>query len=100
MKSPHAAALALLGWYLMLAPIREAPGGRSYVDIEAPLNQWTVTGAFDRADSCQQAKARGQREGKEQKFHPAGGERELEKLLWIDFIEAQCIASDDPRLAK
>jgi len=43
-KPRHAAALALVGWYLMAPPIR--PGGG--VDLKAPMSQWDQDDDFDR----------------------------------------------------
>jgi hypothetical protein len=47
MKARHAAALALVGWYLMTPPILlKCP------DEGAPLSRWTVEEAFDTAREC------------------------------------------------
>ncbi len=43
MKLPHAAALALVGWYLMLPPKQ---------DIQAPIAKWRIVGNYDSADQC------------------------------------------------
>jgi hypothetical protein len=48
MNLRHAAALALVGWYLMVPP---STGGK--LDTKAPLPQWINEGAFDRADDCE-----------------------------------------------
>jgi hypothetical protein len=47
----HAAALAPVGWYLMLPPV--ASGGR--VNAEAPLGQWERWGTYDVVGECQGA---------------------------------------------
>lgn len=44
MKTCHAAALALLGWYLMVPLV----GG----DASAPLSQWRTIDSFDTAQEC------------------------------------------------
>ena len=48
MNLRHAAALALVGWYLMSPPIqafKESP----VPELSAPLSQWTSVSAFDTA---------------------------------------------------
>jgi hypothetical protein len=45
----HAAALALVGWYLMV-PFPDAPGKTP--NFRAPLSQWNQMGAFDTAVAC------------------------------------------------
>lgn len=65
MKLRHAAALALVGWYLMTPPIYEVTtnspesvkmGDKFYeVRPSAPLGVWEVTASFDSADACQAA---------------------------------------------
>ena len=50
MKPCHAAALALVGWYLMFPPHKSD----GWADYNAPLEKWIVTGQrFDNAQSCQ-----------------------------------------------
>ena len=48
MKPRHAAALALVGWYLMVPPV----DGKS-VDSDAPLSKWTVYATSDSARKCE-----------------------------------------------
>lgn len=47
MKPGHAAAFALIGWYLMSPPMQ---GGWSHES--APLSQWEIIGSFDTAKEC------------------------------------------------
>jgi hypothetical protein len=49
MKPRHAAALALVGWYLMV-PFPDAPGQTP--NFRATLSQWNQMGAFDTAVAC------------------------------------------------
>jgi hypothetical protein len=44
----HAAALALVVWYLMLPPRDGAE-----VTIHAPLSRWKIDGSYDSARKCQ-----------------------------------------------
>ena len=50
MKLHHAAALALMGWYLMLPP---DPKTGTPPDTTAPLNTWRSEGTFETARECQ-----------------------------------------------
>jgi hypothetical protein len=45
----HAAALALMGWYLMLPPYK---ADCQQVDTHSPLSAWTVARTFDSARGC------------------------------------------------
>jgi hypothetical protein len=90
MNLRHAAALALVGWYLMVPP---STGGK--LDTKAPLSQWINEGAFDRADDCESARANGA-------MSNAGSgtsEQEIKSLREM-FAHGQCIASDDCRRLK
>jgi hypothetical protein len=50
MKLHHTAALALVGWYLMTAPVSDQ-GAIIYED--APLSQWTKTLRLDSESDCE-----------------------------------------------
>jgi hypothetical protein len=72
------AALALIGWYLMVPPIRD---GR---EVIAPVSEWAHLDSFDSARECRDGGYKYQdRRKAEKKPHPGAWE---------------CIASDDPRL--
>jgi hypothetical protein len=54
MNLRHAAALALVGWYLMVAP----PDTGTYWNrllgtTKRPLNEWSIVASFDSADKCE-----------------------------------------------
>ncbi len=102
MKPRHAAALALVGWYLMMPPILDT-GGPGIDAPDFPLTSWTVVESYDSATACQKAKA----------VYPKRARRELKERLqdqtynWrmsaIALLEDQlkhlsCVSSDDPRL--
>jgi hypothetical protein len=50
----HAAALALLGWYLMMPPPYSADVHS--LDESAPMTSWTQLSAFDTAKECEDYK--------------------------------------------
>ena len=94
MRPSHAAALALVGWYLMTPPTTGNPKPFEH-DVTAPLSRWTVDQAFDTAAEC------------EGRCGQIGDElaRKAERGRSFDLLDlgrmlAQCIASDDPRLRR
>ena len=98
MKPRHAAALALVGWYLMLPPINSWPG-TPWIDRNAPLSKWTMQAAFNSAHDCETAR------GKHETDFAFAVNSEMAKRHETDpnpssQIDdgALCIASDDPRL--
>ena len=90
MKSYHAAALALLGWYLMIPPSSDPPGylGRLY--------QWFQAGSFDSRNSCE----RGRRMMVDRFM--ADLQKDSSDATAVHGLDAfyysQCLAGDDPRL--
>jgi|HubBroStandDraft_4_1064222.scaffolds.fasta_scaffold496349_2 hypothetical protein len=54
MKPRHAAALALVGWYLLLPPINL--DSKAVLDIDAPFSKWEIYKAFDSAPTVRRAK--------------------------------------------
>jgi len=84
MKFRHAAALALVGWYLMVPPqTRTWWIGPERYDDDASLSRWTIERSFDKAEACEAARLATQ----EQAADAA-----------IRMGHAACVASDDPRL--
>jgi hypothetical protein len=96
MKRRHAAALALLGWYLMLPPIIPDGRGGYTVAVDAPLSKQFVNGSYDRASDCDDLRssvvAKGGRDRERLHRHT------LEWALAVQSTQAQCISTDDPRL--
>ena len=88
MKSRHAAALALVGWYL-LVPNVHLP--------DLPLNRWSQWDSYDTAKECSEgrSKAREMVQRKDYKGLGDGFSVEDDRTA-ID--RSKCIASDDPRL--
>jgi hypothetical protein len=67
----HAAALALVGWYLMRPPLPHLNAHATNTDTAASLSRWVVVGTFPTQKECEAHRA-----------NP-----------WD-----QCVANDDPRL--
>ena len=105
MRCCSAAALALVGWYLMLPPLRPPQSvrwsdGKAHFDQlpPAPLSQWTIVDSFDSAREC--------RKGRDKLLNDRVLFGSSPKITVNDEIRieqvynARCIASDDPRLKK
>jgi len=96
MKLRHAAALAAVGWYLMVPPTIHSPSG-SAQGFE-PINQWLHIGSFDTASACERGiKAMVDSYKQQLKANP---DSEAAKNSFNAFSDAQCIATDDPRLKE
>jgi hypothetical protein len=106
----HAAALALVGWYLMVPPRVCPPGvgpqnpfdsrpcGR---DPNAPLNNWVVSDYFDSADDCDdRLKAIKRSFAPDVSRLAAPGVALPSMPSSIIDEEYQCVYDGDPRLAK
>ncbi len=111
MKPRHAAALALVGWYLMLAPQAFDPTGKPLVGIDdrAPLSRWVIVESFENANECQTEVGTLQRAGiKLTKGAPDNAASQVftkseQRGKWFvgyADLTAQCIATDDPRLKE
>lgn len=85
----HVAALAIVGWYLIMPP-RLPQGGP---DLNAPLNQWMHGDAADSSKSKQDCEQFRQAlmEGMER----AGKMTDLTRTV---MEHSQCVSTDDPRL--
>jgi hypothetical protein len=88
----HVVAPALLGWYLLMPPGTKTGGW----DASASLSKWNHVSSHDSAKECEQAK---EELGKAQ---PGTTEEEHRASVrahnWA--FDAECIATNDPRLAK
>jgi hypothetical protein len=79
MMPGHAAALALVGWYLLLQPPDLAAVHRT----DAPLSRWLQIGTYNSVKECNKNRSA---------LKP-----ETEDGRWA-VKQAVCIATDDPRL--
>jgi hypothetical protein len=105
MNLRHAAALALVGWYLIAPPIRSGTSpDDQVVDDRAPLSAWIIVDSFDAASDCQRT-MKGTQSFHLKSFHDVEGltedqRRSARKQLKDMENAMQCIASDDPRLKE
>jgi hypothetical protein len=94
-RTCHAAALALVGWYLMFPPASQKKAGLLQWNADAPLSSWKTAQSFDTATECEAAlqarRKEGYSEARLQSKEMADGMRGL-----VD--SAVCVSSDDPRL--
>ena len=92
MKIGHAAAIGLVGWYLMTPPINHAQ-----LNQHAPLSQWRVFQGFDKANDCSDTQLRQQSATRANaKADPSFANKAVADAM----LNSQCIASDDPRLKR
>ena len=105
MNRRHAAALALVGWYLMVPP----RDGNS-LNALAPFSKWEIADSFDSANECRQALKQKRAvaedmkkerlvedEQRSQHGDPPSANFEL-IATEAQNRRAVCIATDDPRL--
>ena len=83
MNSRHAAALALVGWYLILPPLEV-----HQLDEKAPISLWDKVGTYDTETACKEQAA----------LLRLRHAKVTDPLLKKHFALGLCIASDDPRL--
>ncbi len=98
MSIRHAAALAVVGWYLMLAPkTLDTPLA---FDESAPLSKWSIVGSYDSASDCNE----GRNYIPKGLLQLANGESDEGKKNQLTQQAVSlagaylCIATDDPRL--
>lgn len=80
-KTRHAAALALVGWYLML-PLA--------ADRYAPISEWAHVDSFDTATECRKAAYQNIERVKKK-----GDHAQIDRAMAFE-----CISTDDPRLKE
>ena len=94
---------ALAGCYLMVPPRvgrdpRDARRDRVVPDSDAPLSKWYWAGSFDSLDACQRNQEK--EIVKAQKRERAQAAAKRDRSVEMDFWEARCIATNDPRLKE
>ena len=95
MKPRHAAALALVGWYLMVPPLVDEP---YKVNTEAPLPSWKVYQTFDTLDECDKSLLSVQDKYKRTASAPLGTIKKGSRAFALQMTFAQCVRDDDPNL--
>ncbi|MGO9056161.1 MAG: hypothetical protein ACLQU2_02055 [Candidatus Binataceae bacterium] len=107
MKLRHAAALALVGWYLLISPTTD----QNQADLEAPLSKWQNAGSFDSASDCEAIRRRvtkdlwSEKDQLEWRFRlkdiKRSGHSPVSYSEYAKRLQgAQCVSSDDPRLKE
>jgi len=98
MKISHAAALALVGFYLITPPVTESGMG-IMMDPHLSLSVWDIQGTFDTKDECEKQRA----QLKEDNPAPTGPwhRGDMVRNFQAEALrDGQCISTDDPRLKK
>jgi hypothetical protein len=127
MKPRHAAALVLVGWYLMFPPpdfdhATHLANGNP--NLDAPFSDWRNEASFDSAKECnaelhsyvefskqveltirrehrsEQQESAEEEKMDEQSNFPKGFSRALSRYGLVGAVNAQCVATDDPRLKE
>lgn len=87
MKTRHAAALALVGWYLMVSQQWDNDA------LRPPLAKWEIVDSFDSAHACEAAR---------HEMAQMAAEKDKDYPSWVITGRferlSQCVATDDPRL--
>jgi hypothetical protein len=91
MKPRHAAALALVGWYLMVPPVRGAPGE---IIEHAPLSEWDIDSQYDSNAECENS-VPSDKDIQESVKQCSNGDCAITVALPG---YGRCIAANDPRL--
>jgi hypothetical protein len=89
----HAAALALVGWYMMIPPLSRTV--RFEVDYGAPLSAWPIMRSFDNAERCEDYRSH---ELEKYRASAAAAPTNILQTFSNAMLFSQCAASDDPRL--
>ncbi|MGA9721417.1 MAG: hypothetical protein WBQ86_03085 [Candidatus Binatus sp.] len=93
MKCRHAAALALVGWYLMVPPY-----DMIRMPQALPLSKWNISQSFDSADECEELKNAWQSKIAKAAHGDAGLSKKITVGDVYSYSRSVCIATDDPRL--
>jgi hypothetical protein len=97
MNCRHAIWLALIGWYLLVPPLVNAP---YKVDTEASLSNWKVYRTFDTAEECNKFLSASQAKYQHTATAPIGSIKRGTRAFALQMTFARCIASQSPDLAK
>jgi hypothetical protein len=104
MKPCHAAAIALLSWYLIAPPVRDSGTEPPYLDTHAEYRDWKVLRTFNSMTDCEaldQLAKSAATDGTPTAFDgdDDGGIIVSNPQPWLDQrTEAECVEADDPRI--
>src|SRR5579864_5334425 len=101
MKPRQAAALALVGWYLMLPPLHfvgpaNDPYSLAIVNNAAPLSRWLPMMTFKTLQECDNFSIRLARNLRKS-VNTERDKKDVETLIEIWLDKYQCVSTDDPR---
>jgi len=96
MKVSQAAALALVGWYLMVQPL----DSRGCPDHSVPISGWEIEGVYDTAAQCKQARDDDMETVRQHVNDPEIRKLPCTPLDKLSDPARECVAFDDPRLKK
>jgi hypothetical protein len=97
-KLRHAAALALVGWYLMAPSTYPGPNGSFVTKSTVPLRLWQNIGSYDHVVDCEDER-RAFLDLKKTESPSAFAKESLRvKLSIISSWSAVCVSTEDPRL--
>ncbi len=102
METRHAAAFAIIAWYLMIPPVNVD----NRVDAGAPLSKWRKSVSFDSAKECERSlKDAIENPMTPFEYHAAADATLKARMLPLSKSEmtrrtqeSVCISADDPRL--
>ena len=97
MNLRHAAGVALVGWYLIIPPLINAP---SKIDTEAPLKTWKVYKKFNTEEECRKSLSAAQSKYGHTAVAPSGSIERGTRAFALQMVFARCDSDDDPRLSK
>ena len=108
MNLRHAATLALVGWYLMVPPVGRNDDGDIVIGIGRPIHDWFTSRTYDSAEECRHDAVLQTRGGPQPEltgkvfFYPTKELATGDDVAVVELLNkhSQCVATDDPRLAK
>ena len=101
MKLRHAAAMSLLGWYLMIPPDVPRPYDSSHWRSRVPVAGWTTVDSFSSSGTCKVALEKTVRNARQKQQSDNPSVRVADHLKFVAIKNnAACIPTGDPRLAK
>lgn len=96
----YAAALTLVGWYLMVPPPMPFKKGQPDRNSNAPLSTWDIEASFDTAAECQARLDDLANEGTAASIRTLNETHDQQQatLVYENWTDGRCISTDDPRL--